>query len=475
MPRTIKNPSRKKRRIVQKGGDIFDPYPTPAEIRNGLWIVRDNWDKLSATLSAIKNGPNYSKLVDSSRMNSDWGLPSYQAFRDQYGLFFNNYNTVTSIALSIGQTLPEQLDPLNILKNQMTDLDNDVAKQVDTLRGMTINVASVYDYNKTFWTRPDSAMASYKAWYDVSVTVIPDQMYTPWKSSGSTSYPTDKPTDNDINNSSIDITGSGGKAALKYVANPTLINSYTALVTFIYTAPDAYQRFLNYINNSAINPAFAAIDANILKAKALVEQSKPYVVQAQMAVYIKTKVIMGLVIYPEYSKTIPVIFITAPNNICVYIDTTTWKLYNTTFEAVKNSQALKDALTGCLDFNKTYTTAGTIAATIAALPNNSLVKALAFKDAIATKMANLQVGDIAAPPPPPPPTFTGYGKWVDSAAQAAASSGNGTIIVVDSSGKNVLLNGDVWTIGRVWTIIINGSPESYFFSNNVKYDVTIIS
>ena len=90
-------------------------------------------------------------------------------------------------------------------------------------------------------------------------------------------------------------------------------------------------------------------------------------------------------------------------------------------------------------------------------------------------MANLKVTDIVPPPPPPPPAFTGYGKWVDANAQAAAANGQGKINVVDSSGNNVLLNGAVWTQGGVWTITFSGSLRSYFFSNNVKYDVTIIA
>ena len=143
-------------------------------------------------------------------------------------------------------------------------------------------------------------------------------------------------------------------------------------------------------------------------------------------------------------------------------------MYLTDFNTVQKSQVMTDLVKGCLEFRDKLASLGTTAAVITALPNNSLVKALALKETITAKIASIKVTDIVPPAPPPPPSFTGYGKWKDAASQTASSRGQGVIIVVDSTGTPVLIDGQPWLIGSVRRTVDTGSGEvsTYFFRNN---------
>lgn len=467
MPRAAKkNASRKRQRktppIVQTGGGTF------AQIRNALWTLRDHWNDVNAIKRDL---PDYSTLVDRSRYNSDWGIPSFKGVNDQWGLYYANQKIVDNAWLESNLYLPVQTNAMNDIKTQMNALYSDCTAKVGVMTAGISSLTNFYDTYSSLWLQTNDI---YTMYYTASVALIPDATYNGWKStsSSSTPYPTDTPSDSEITNAKL----SNGLALTVWADNYLLdlING-TGAASFCVRRGNVYKSYLNLIDNSPVTSALNAIDANLTKAIDLVAQSDIIARQTQMNIFKLSRVIMGYVIYADHSATVPVIFMTAPPNTCIYMNTQTLLVYTITRDKVIDNTAMIDALNGCLDFNEKYKELNNIDQTIAALPDNSLVKALAFKETIATKMANLKVTDIVPPPPPPPPAFTGYGKWVDANAQAAAANGQGTINVVDSSGNNVLLNGAVWTQDGVWTITFNGSLRSYFFSNNVKYDVTIIA
>lgn len=465
MPRAArKNPSRKVKKFIQKGG------ATSSEIRDALWTTRHHYnDYFNLLATNTANKIDYVHLVDSSKYNSDWGLPLFASFLDQYGKYSANKTIVDNAWLVSYINLPAENDAIGAIKTQINALYNDCNTKA---RSLSLAASSIIQYensmDKTWKSMGEGWSSYYLMYYNASVALIPDAAYNSWKQDGNKNG---IPTDDAIANATL---SNGLKISL---LADIYLTGYNGIARFAVSRVTAYNTYLTELakSSSVINGAVNDISGNLTKAIALVAQSDTVARQAQMNIFKLTKVIMGYVIYADHSTTVPVIFMTAPPNICIYINTETLLVYTTTRDKVVNSQAMINALNGCLDFNKKYKELKNIDQTIAALPDNSLVKALAFKQTIATKMVNLKVTDIVPPPPPPPPAFTGYGKWVDANARSAASSGQGTITVVDSSGNNFLLNGAVWTIGGVWTITFNGSPRSYFFSNNVKYDVTIIS
>jgi hypothetical protein len=460
-----KNQSRKLKQIQpQQGGG------TPSEIREAFWVVRDHY--LDYSKLTTGDFPDYTNLIDMSRAQTDFGLPQVAAFLDVYSQFSVNYTIVKNAWLVNHINLPTQDAAIDTIKLQIDKLyaDCQVQKQATYLAASSLN-AYITGNSATWLGMSDDWRNWYANFYTVSKTLIPDATYNQWKSSGSSTYPTNTPTDAAIDAATVVVNGIATPMPIKYYVDSYLLG-YNGAAKFVVSRVTAYNAFLKYVATTPVAEKIAAINADITAGKELVVQSKVVAAQVEIELYKWQKALMGIVVFPEYNNK-TVLFMSAPMNNFIYMDLETYMIYLTDFNTVQKSQVMTDLVKGCLEFRDKLAVVGTTAAVITALPNNSLVKALALKGIITEKIASIQLTDIVPPPPPPAPSFTGYGKWKDAASQAAASSGKGIIIVVDSSGNNVLLNGQIWYINNVWNITFNGVARSYFISGDGTTNTTV--
>ena len=384
MPRaTRKNPSRKLKKFIQKGG------ATTSEIRDALWETRDHYNDYFNLLAAnTANKVDYVHLVDQSKHYSDWGLPVFASFLDQYGKYSANKTIVDNAWLVSYINLPAENNAIAAIKKEMDALYNDCNTKA---RSLSLAASSIIQYensmDKTWKSMGEGWSSYYLMYYNASVALIPDAAYNSWKQTGNTNG---IPTDSAIANATL---SNGLKISL---LADIYLTGYNGIARFAVSRVTAYNTYLTELAKSSntIDNAVKYLNDNLTKAIDLVAQSDAVARQAQMNIFKLTKVIMGYVIYADHSTTVPVIFMTAPPNICTYINTETLRIYTTTRDRVVDNKAMIDALNGCLDFNKKFKELNNIDQTIAALPDNSLVKALAFKQTIATKMANLKITDV---------------------------------------------------------------------------------
>jgi len=455
-----KNQSKKLKQIQpQQGGG------TPSEIREALWTVRDRY--LDYSKLTTGDFPDYTNLIDMSRAQTDFGLPQVAAFLKVYSEFSVNYTIVKNAWLVNHIHLPTQDAAIDEIKLQINKLyaDCESQKQATYLAASSLN-AYITGNSATWLGMSDDWRNWYANFYTVSKTLIPDSTYNQWKSSGSSAYPTNTPTDAAIDSATIMINGIATPMPIKYYVDSYLLG-YTGAARFVVSRVTAYNTFLKYVETTPVAAILAAINANTAAAKLLVIQSNAVAVQVEIELYKWQKALMGVVVFPEYNNK-TVLFMSAPMNNFIYMDLDTYMIYFTDFNTVQKSQVMIDLVKGCLEFRDKLASLGTTAAVITALPNNSLVKALALKGTITAKIASIKVTDIVPPAPPPPPSFTGYGKWKDAASQAASSRGQGVIIVVNSTGTPVLIDGQPWLIGSVWRTVNTGSGavSTYFIRNN---------
>ena len=455
-----KNQSRKLKQVQpQQGGG------TPSEIREALWTVRDHY--LDYSKLTTGDLPDYTNLIDMSRAQTDFGLPQVAAFLKVYSEFSVNYTIVKNAWLVNHINLPAQDAAIEEIKLQINKLyaDCEAQKQATYLAAISLN--QYISANSAAWMgMNDDSRNWYANFYTVSKTLIPDDTYNQWKSSASKIYPTNTPTDAAIDAATVAVSGVPTPMPIKYYVDSYLLG-YNGAAKFVINRVTAYNAFLKYVETTPIATYLAAINATVTAAKLLVTQSKAVAFQVEIELYKWLRALMGVVVFPEYNNK-TVLFMSAPMNNFVYIDLETYMIYLTDFNTVQKSQVMTDLVKGCLEFRDKLATLGTTSAVITALPNNSLVKALALKETITAKIASIKVTDIVPPAPPPPPSFTGYGKWKDAASQTASSRGQGVIIVVDSTGTPVLIDGQPWLIGSVRRTVDTGSGEvsTYFFRNN---------
>lgn len=460
-----KNQSRKLKQVQpQQGGG------TPSEIREALWTVRDHY--LDYSKLTTGDLPDYTNLIDMSRAQTDFGLPQVAAFLDTLSQFNANYTIVKNAWLVNHINLPTQDAAIDALKLQLDKLyaDCQAKKQATYLAASSLN-AYITKNSATWLGMSDAWTNWYANFYTVSKTLIPDDTYNQWKSSGSSAYPTNTPTDAAIDVATIAMSGIPTPMPIKYYVDSYLLG-YNGAAKFVINRVTAYNTFLKYVETTPVATNLAAINADTAAAKLLVTQSKAVAVQVEIELYKWQKALMGVVVFPEYNNK-TVLFMSAPMTNFIYMDLDTYMIYLTDFNTVQKSQVMTDLVKGCLEFRDKLASLGTTAAVITALPNNCLVKALALKETITANIASIKVTDIVPLPPPPPPAFTGYGKWKDADSQAAVSNGKGVIIVVDSSGNNVLLNGEIWYINNIRTTMFNGAPRIYFITGNGTTNNTV--
>ena len=378
-----KNTSRKLKQVQpQKGGGIG----TTAQIRNALWKLRDHWNDLNAIKQDL---PDYSTLIDNSRYNSDWGLPSFKALNDQRDIFNANYRIVNNTTLENNISLPTQTNAINALKSQLTTLYNDCTAKVAIISTSISSITNTYNTYSSLWLQTN---LWYPIYYTASVALIPDTTYNQWKStsSSSTPYPTDTPSDSEINNAILSNGSSLTLQADNYLLD--VVNGRGA-ASFSLIRANAYKSYLDAVNASPVTSALNTIDANLKKVIDIVAQSKVVVFQVEIELYKWKKALMGVVTFPEYNNK-TVLFMSAPFYHFTYMDLDTYMIYLTDYNTIKNSQVMTDLVKGCLEFRDKLAVVGTTAAVITALPNNSLVKALLLKDTITAKIASIKVTDI---------------------------------------------------------------------------------
>jgi hypothetical protein len=421
--------------------------PQLPELRNNLWTIRryanddKEYDKFCTTLNNLINTGAY--LGDYSNIPvmaaATKALSAYNQARNMIditttGLYLNGKEQLDAME----KTIYGYFDNLSSIGNSYR---NDILSINSQFSGDTTR------YVHLSYPNPNSATNALTQ----AKTLITDNDYNDWVKSGATTYPTNIPTDDSLVGTVFSSVFADADANAKY-----------------YAALDArIQSFKKNIDDitATLTTRVAGVMA---QAKPQLDLIAPILLTAKLTIFKLRRLLMGLVpSLPPYTYK-PALFVSmpAPNTntatwpMCMYIDLTTYKIYDIDFPSFKDSEIVTNITKACIEFSDKRATVSSDAEVIAALPNNTFVQALLKKKDIMEKVSSITMSDVVNDSGP---AFTGYGKFINKASYNATDNpGGGIIYVTDSTGNPIFNDGALWKITGIqrWGDRVN---ETYLF------------